>query len=98
MILEFSREAENDLEQIADYIAERNPGRALSFLRELRSSCEDILVNPNAFALVPRYEHHQIRRRVHGNYLIFYRVDSAKVVIIHILHGATDYGSLLFGE
>lgn len=98
MILEFSREAENDLEQIADYIAERNPRRALSFLRELRSICEDIVFNPNAFALVPRYEHHQIRRRVHGNYLIFYRVDSAKVVIIHILHGATDYGSLLFGE
>lgn len=96
MILEFSREAENDLEQIADYIAERNPRRALSFLRELRSSCEDILVN--AFALVPRYEHHRIRRRVHGNYLIFYRVDRARVVIVHILHGATDYGAILFGE
>lgn len=26
------------------------------------------------FPLVPRYEGHGIRRRVHGNYLIFYRV------------------------
>ena len=98
MILAFSREAENDLEQIADYIAERNPRRALSFLRELRSSFEDIVVNPTAFALVSRYEHHQIHRRVHGNHLIFYRADSAKVVIIHILHGATDYGAIFFGE
>ncbi|MGM4984440.1 MULTISPECIES: type II toxin-antitoxin system RelE/ParE family toxin [Rhizobium] len=98
MILEFSYEAENDLEQIADYIARDNPQRALSFIRELRSKCEDLVDNPNGYSLVPRYEHHGIRRRVHGNYLIFYRVESAKVVIIHLLHGATDYGTMLFGE
>lgn len=98
MILEFSYEAENDLEQIADYIAQDNPRRALSFVRELRSKCEDLVDTPNGFALVPRYEHQRIRRRVHGNYLIFYRVDSAKVVIIHVLHGATNYGAILFGD
>ncbi|OWV87623.1 plasmid stabilization protein [Rhizobium sp. R635] len=98
MILEFSSEAENDLEQIADYIAEHNPLRALSFIRELRSKCVDLVDSPNGFALIPRYEHHGIRRRVHGNYLIFYRVETAKVVIIHILHSATDYGAILFGE
>lgn len=98
MILEFSYEAENDLEQIADYIARDNPQRALSFIRELRSKCEDLVDNPNGYSLVPRYEHHGIRRRVHGNYLIFYRVESTKVVIVHLLHGATDYGTMLFGE
>ncbi|MDL2406196.1 type II toxin-antitoxin system RelE/ParE family toxin [Rhizobium calliandrae] len=98
MILEFSYEAENDLEQIADYIAQDNPRRALSFVRELRSKCEDLVDNPNGFALVPGYEHHGIRRRVHGNYLIFYRVESVKVVIIHVVHGATDYGAILFGD
>lgn len=98
MILEFSSEAEGDLEQIADHIAEHNPRRALSFIQELRSRCEDLVNNPNGFALVPRYEHHGIRRRVHGNYLIFYRAEPAKLVIIHILHGATDYGAFLFGE
>ncbi|UXS05310.1 type II toxin-antitoxin system RelE/ParE family toxin (plasmid) [Agrobacterium tumefaciens] len=91
-------EAEGDLEQIADYIAEHNPRRALSFIRELRSRCEDLIQNPNGFALVPRYEHHRIRRHVHGNYLIFYRVEAAKVVIIHFLHGASDYGVFLCGE
>ncbi|MGV1964176.1 type II toxin-antitoxin system RelE/ParE family toxin [Agrobacterium sp. 22-222-1] len=98
MILEFSSEAENDLEQIADYIAEHNPRRALSFLRELRSKCQDLIDSPNGFAFVPRYEHHGIRRRVHGNYLIFYRVETAKVVIVHVLHGATDYGATLFSD
>jgi plasmid stabilization system protein ParE len=98
MILEFSSEAESDLEQIADYVAEHNPLRALSFIRELRSKCEGLIDRPNSFALVPRYEHHHIRRRVHGNYLIFYRVETGKVIIIHILHGATDYGAAVFGE
>ncbi|CAH0342458.1 type II toxin-antitoxin system RelE/ParE family toxin [Rhizobium sp. CECT 9324] len=98
MILEFSSEAANDLEQIADYIAQDNPQRALSFVRELRIKCEDLVDTPNSFALVPRYEHHGIRRRVHGNYLIFYRAEPAKVVIIHILHGAADYGAILFGK
>jgi toxin ParE1/3/4 len=94
MILEFTSEAEGDLEEIAEH----NPRRALSFIRELRSRCEDLISHPNSFALVPRYEDHGIRRRVHGNYLIFYRVEPAKVVIIHILHGATDYGVFLFDE
>ena len=98
MILEFSSVAEGDLERIADYIAEANPRRALSFIRELRSKCQDLVDNPNGFTLVPRYEQHGIRRRVHGNYLIFYRVETAKVVIIHVLHGATDYGAILFSD
>jgi plasmid stabilization system protein ParE len=99
MILEFSSEAENDLEQITDYIAEHNPLRAMLLIRELRSNkCEELVDIPNGFALVPGYEAHGIRRRVHGNYLIFYRVETGKVVIIHILHGATDYGATLFDE
>lgn len=98
MILELSNEAENDLEQIADYIAEHNPQRALSFIRELRSKCEELVDVSNGFAFVPRYEHHGIRRRVHGNYLIFYRVEDTKIVILHVLHGATDYGGILFND
>ncbi len=98
MILDFSEEAENDLEQIADYIASDNPRRALTFIRDLRSKCEDLIDSPNGFPLVPRYEHHGVRRRVHGNYLIFYRVEKAKVIIIHVLHGATNYGAILFDE
>ncbi|MBJ6133713.1 type II toxin-antitoxin system RelE/ParE family toxin [Ochrobactrum sp. Q0168] len=96
MIVEFSDEAESDLEQIADDIAEDNPGRALSFVQELRGKCEALAANPLAFSLVPRYESYGIRRRVHGNYLIFYHVRVEQVVIVHVLHGASDYAALLF--
>jgi toxin ParE1/3/4 len=53
---------------------------------------------PHAFPLVPRHERHGIRRRPIGNYLIFYRIEADRLVIVHILHGARDYEPLLFPE
>ncbi|MFT4192647.1 MAG: type II toxin-antitoxin system RelE/ParE family toxin [Comamonas sp.] len=98
MIVEFSERAENDLEQIADHIAKDNPRRALSFVQELRDKCEALAHRPSAFPLVHRYESHGIRRRVHGNYLIFYRAEASRIVVIHILNGAMDYAAILFED
>jgi plasmid stabilization system protein ParE len=93
-----SQAAEADLETIADWIAQDNPRRALSFVIELRDACMSLGHTPRAFPLEPRHEAHGIRRRVHGNYLIFYRIDPDQVTIIHILHGARDFEPLLFPE
>ena len=96
MIVRLTAAAENDLEQIADYIARDNPKRALSFVLALRDKCLGLADAPYGFPLVTRYERHGIRRRVHGNYLIFYRVAGDHVLVIHILHGARDFAALLF--
>ncbi|WP_331375352.1 type II toxin-antitoxin system RelE/ParE family toxin [Sinorhizobium chiapasense] len=96
MKVRFTTEAKADLQQIGDYIAKDNPSRALSFLDELEQKCLTIATSSKAFPLVPRYEQHGIRRRVHGNYLIFYRVEAEQVVIVHVLHGAMDYAAILF--
>ena len=95
MKVRLAAKAERDLESIADRIAEDNPDRAISFLAEIRESCIGLAQFPERFPLVPRYERHGVRHRVHGNYLIFYRVEDAGVVVIHILHGARDYSELL---
>ena len=42
----FSAKAESDLEEIADYIARDNPGRALSYIGEIREHCRSLLVFP----------------------------------------------------
>lgn len=39
-----------------------------------------------------------VRRRPHGNYLIFYRVTPESVEVLHILHGARDYEAVLFPD
>ena len=95
MKVRITAEAERDLEVIADYIAKDNPERALSFVEELRDRCLNLAETPLGYPLVPRYERFGVRRRVHGNYLIFYRAEPKQVVILHILHGAMDYAAIL---
>ena len=96
MRLVLTRAAEADLERIGDHIAKDSPARALSFVGELRERVFGLLADPHAFPLVPRYESLGIRRRVHGNYLIFYRVAGDEVQVLHILHGAMDVEAHLF--
>lgn len=96
MKVRITAEAERDLEDIAEFIAQDNPQRALAVILELRDKCLDLAATPLAFALVPRYERFGVRRRVHGNYLIFYRVEEKEIIILHVLHGAMDYAGILF--
>jgi plasmid stabilization system protein ParE len=98
MIFEISDEAEADLEHIADVIAEDNPLRSASFVRELVQRCERLADMPRRFALVQGFEHTNIRRLVHGHYLIFFRIDGDVVTILHILNSAMDYERILFPE
>jgi toxin ParE1/3/4 len=90
--------AVQSLERIGDHIAQDNPARAVSFIAELREAALGLGDMPNAYPLVPRYERSGIRRRVHGAYLIFYRVEPDRVLILLIAHGARDYGKLLLPE
>jgi toxin ParE1/3/4 len=94
----FTESAEDDLEAIADWIARDNKPRALSFVLELKAACMTIADFPEAWPLVLRYQAQGIRRKVHGNYLIFFTLTKSEVTIIHILHGAREYESLLFPE
>jgi toxin ParE1/3/4 len=98
VIVTITAEAEADLEQIATYVAEQSARSALALVRELRERCESLLDAPRGYPLVPRYEHLGIRRRPFGRFLIFYRVGTDAIEVIHILHGARDYESLLFPE
>lgn len=98
MIVVLTKEARADLERIGDYIAIDNPVRADTFVWELTNRCLALADMPRAFPLVPRYEHTGVRRRPHGDYLIFYRVGADTVDILHILNGAQNYEAILFPD
>ena len=87
-------EALADLVRIGDHISIDDPRRAATFVRELRHAAREIGDMPFAFPVAPRYERVGLRR-VHGSYLIFYTVDTARVTVIHVLHGARDLGRIL---
>ena len=90
--------AKRDLLAIGEAIRREAPTRADPFVQTLLDHCEQLADLPRRYPLVPRYEDRGIRRCVHGNYLIFYRVHSERVDVIHILHGARDYEALLFPD
>jgi plasmid stabilization system protein ParE len=98
MIVHITAEAEGDLETIADYVAQDNPVRALTFVQELRAVCLGLSEFPNRFPLVERYAEQGIRHRVHGNYMIFYRAEPDSITVLHVLHGAMDYTAIVGPE
>lgn len=98
MKVRLAAEAEADLERIADTVARDNPPRALTFVQELRAACLGLADFPERFPLVPRHADRGVRRRVHGNYLVFYRVEADGVTVLHVLHGAMDYAEMAFRE
>lgn len=96
MLVRLSHEAEADLEEIADFIAEADPARAVDTVVDLRAACFALGDYPRRFPLVPRYVHLGVRRRVYGRYLVFYAVNDRSVDVLRIVHGATDYDKSLF--
>lgn len=90
--------AKADLAEIGDFIKMDNPDRAVTFISELLDRCRSLGDMPRAYPLIPRYERFGVRRRVYGNYLIFYRINENQIEVLHVLDGARDYESLLFPD
>ncbi len=93
-----STAARQDVSDIGEHIAADNPERAQTFVNDLLDRAEALGASPKLYPLLPGREAHGIRRRLHGSYLIFFRIEPDQVTIPHILHGARDYESLLFPD
>lgn len=87
-----------DLIGIGRAIAQDNPVRAATFVDELYDSCQRLSGTPRAYPLLPKWEASGVRRRVHGSYLIFYRIRDEVVEVLRVLHGARDYERVLFPD
>lgn len=83
----FSPAAERDLEEIGDYIAQDNPIRAVTFVREIREHCQVIAAAPRAAPVWPELGEN-VRMTLHGRYLILYTLAETVIRIERILHGA----------
>jgi toxin ParE1/3/4 len=90
--------AYSDLLQIGREIRKDAPVRAETFVAELFDRCHRLGATPRAYPLLPNWEDRGVRRRVHGNYLIFYRISADVVEVLHVLHGAMDYEQVLFPD
>lgn len=87
--LVYTPQSKNDLYDIGLYIAQDNPRRATSFVRELRGQCRKIAEAPKAYR--PRPELGKgLRSCAYGNYLVIFDEQPGLVRIVRVLHGAMD--------
>jgi toxin ParE1/3/4 len=84
----FTPQAEIDLEEVGDYIALDNPGRAVSFIREIRQHCEKIAGGLDHYAARPDLGD-TIRICAHGNYLIIFEPFDDGALILRVLQSTS---------
>jgi len=89
MRLELSSYVEADLDNIANYIAQDNPRRAVTFIQEIRTKFFDILRNPLIYQLRPDIGE-EARMATVGNYAILFRLMGEVIRIERIVYGGRD--------
>ena len=94
MRVELSSFVERDLEEIADWIAEDNPRRAVTFIQEIREAFRRIGEGPLHYQLRPDIGE-DARLAVVGNYVILFRIDDPVVRIERVVYGSRDLPSIL---
>jgi len=93
MRVELSSFIESDLEAIADYIAQDNPMRAISFIREIREELRLVSRNPLLYQLRPEIDE-DARLAVVGRYVILFHIVGEVVRIERVIFGGRDLPTL----
>lgn len=98
----FYREAQEDANSIAHYIAKDNLAAATRFLDELDDLCEMLIKTPNigskrVFKNSQFEDMRVLPLKKFPNYLVFYRLQESTIEIVRVIHGARDLPRL-FGR
>lgn len=100
--LHLSEEAQNDLIEIKNYIAEElmNESAALGIVSEITNSLRILQTYAEADPSLSSIADIESDYRfiVSGNYITFYRAYGSKVFIDRILYARRDYMRILFGD
>lgn len=82
--------AEADLDQILRFIALDNPPRARKFLAGLRAKMKTLTTMPGRCSRAPEdgLDGVEIRHLLYGGYRIIFALDSGRVTVLQVRHGA----------
>ena len=98
--LSLSRNAEEDLSEIALYVGspdgKDNPALARKLILQIRDKCRAIARRPGIYQLRPEFGP-DMRRALHKRYLILFRERETDVRIERIIHGARDVPRVMRG-
>ena len=83
----WSIEAIEDLESIAEYIARDSEFYANSVVSKIISISRDIGEFPYSGRIVPEMNNEKIRERLVYSYRVIYKVEEKEILIVSIIHG-----------
>lgn len=88
MSVKWTKTALQSIDEIAGFIAEDNPSRAISFVRELKSAVSNLAEHPGMgrAGRVPGTR----ELVLHKNYIAIYRVRNEDVEILRLHHAARN--------
>jgi plasmid stabilization system protein ParE len=84
----WSATAAAHLTAIHQFIARDSERYALRMIDRLTRRSQQIGFFPQSGQLVPEYNDRSIREVIEGPYRIIYRVDSDRVIVVSVVHGA----------
>ena len=99
--VEFLQEALYDLEEIVLYIAQDNKESALAMRDEIIQKANNLSLFPKRGRLIDDRNFGNslgFRMIIIKSYIMFYRIVEHDVFIYRVLHGKTNYPTLLQGE
>jgi plasmid stabilization system protein ParE len=91
MKLVWSEPALADIESIRDYIRRDSEFYAGRFVNRIIEAVESLMELPARGRLVPEADDANTRELLFQNYRIMYRVESARIITLAIVHGARDW-------
>lgn len=95
----YSSEAENDLNNILDYISETlyNPSAAKSLYANIKNSLENVSLFPESCATIKNtlVKDSELRKLIVDNYIVFYKITDTEILVVRILYGMQNYKDIL---
>ena len=85
--VKWSPEGAEDLESIAEYIARDSDYYARAVVSEILSASRSLPEFPVIGRVVPEIGDENIRERFIYSYRLVYRVESARILIVAVIHG-----------
>jgi len=86
--IEWTSTAQNDLNEIIDYIAQDSLEFALSFYDQVKEKLESLKEFPNIGRKVPELDDPDIRELILRSYRLIYWIIGEKIQIIRVIHGS----------
>ena len=90
IIIEFKQKAEDDLQQIKEYISKNSIYYANKTVNEIINKTIYLEIFPYMGRKIPEYNNVNLRELIYKSYRIFYMVNS-NIHILNIIHHSRDF-------